>query len=86
MAQVRVAQGETGSEVNPRWTAERRQRARKPGKRDRLDAHAVAKRVREEGSTLPRVAVEDESAVLDLLVTAREAARTAATRLRNQRH
>jgi transposase len=86
LAQFLVAQGETVYEVNPRWTAERRRRARKPGKSDRLDAHAVAKLVREEGATLPQVAPEDETAVLDLLVTEREAALAEATRLRNQVH
>jgi len=42
--------------------------------------------VRDESPTLPRVAAEDESAVLDLLVTEREAALAEATRLRNQLH
>jgi transposase len=86
LAQFLVVQGETVFEVNARWTAERRRRARKPGKSDRLDAHAVAKFVREEAATLPRVAAEDETAVLDLLVTEREAALAEATRLRNQIH
>ncbi len=86
LAQFLVAQGELVFEVNPRWTAEGRRRARKPGKNDRLDAHAVAKLVREEGSTLPRVAAEDETAVLDLLVTEREGMLAEATRLRNQLH
>ena len=86
LAQLLVAQGETVFEVNPRWTAERRRSARKPGKSDRLDAHVVAKLVRDESPTLPRVAAEDESAVLDLLVTEREAALAEATRLRNQLH
>ena len=86
LAQFLVAQGETVDEVNPRWTAERRRRARKPGKSDRLDAHAVAKLVREEGTTLPQVATEDETGVLDLLVTERDAAPAEATRLRNQVH
>ena len=86
LAQFLVAQGETVYEVNPRWTAERRQRARKPGKSDRLDAHAVAKLVRDEGTSLPRVATEDEATLLDLLVTEREAALSEATRLRNQLH
>src|SRR3712207_1144943 len=85
-AQFLVAQGETVYEVNPRWTAERRRRARRLGKSDRLDAHAVAKLVRDEGSTLPQVALEDETAVLDLLVTEREAVLADATRLRNQLH
>ncbi len=86
LAQFLVTQGETVYEVNPRWTAERRRRARKPGKSDRLDAHAVAKFVRDEATTLPRVTTEDTTAVLDLLVTEREAAMADATRLRNQLH
>ena len=86
LAQFLVAQRERVFEVNPRWTAERRRRARKSGKSDRLDAHAVAKLVREEGATLPRVAAEDETAVLDLLVTEREAMLAESTRLRNQLH
>ncbi len=86
LAQFLVARHERVFEVNPRWTAERRRRARKSGKNDRLDAHAVAKLVREEGATLPRVAAEDETAVLDLLVTEREGMLAEATRLRNQIH
>ena len=86
LAQFLVAQGETVYEVNPRWTAERQRSARKPGKSDQLDAHAVAKLVRDEGVSLPRVTAEDETAVLDLLVTEREAALAEATRLRNQLH
>ncbi len=86
LAQFLVTQGETVYEVNPRWTAERRRRARKTGKSDQLDAHAVAKFVRDEATTLPRVLAEDTTAVLDLLVTEREAALAEATRLRNQLH
>jgi transposase len=86
LAQFLVAQGETVYEINPRWTAERRRRAHKPGKRDRRDAPAVAKLVRDEGSTLPRVTAEDETAVVDLFVSEREAALAEATRLRNQLH
>lgn len=86
LAQFLVAQGEPVFEVNPRWTAAGRRRGRKPGKSDRLDAHAVAKLVRDEGATLPSVMVEDETAVLDLLVTERERALAEGTRLRNQIH
>jgi transposase len=86
LAQFLVAQHETVYEVNPRWTADRRRRARKPGKSDRLDAHAVAKLVHEEAATLPCVAADDDTAVLDLLVTERDAALAEATRLRNQVH
>jgi transposase len=86
LAQFLVAQGETVYEVNPRWTAERRRGARTRGKSDRLDAHAVATFVRDEASTLPRIAAEDTTVVLDLLVTERAAALAEATRLRNQMH
>jgi transposase len=86
VAQFLVARGETVYEVNPCWTAQRRQRSRKRGKSDRLDAHAVAKLVREEGATLPQVTADDQTVVLDLLVTEREGALAEATRLRNQLH
>jgi transposase len=86
VAQFLVAQRETVYEVNARWTAERRRRARKPGKSDRLDALAVAKLVREAAATLPQVVADDETAVLDLLVTERDATLAEATRLRNQVH
>jgi transposase len=86
LAQFLVAHDEIVFEVNPRWTAGGRRRARKAGKSDRLDAHAVAKLVRDEGTSLPTVTAEDETAVLDLLVTEREAAMAEATRLRNQLH
>src|SRR5919202_3513090 len=86
LAQHLVASGEVVYEVNPRWTALGRRSARKAGKSDPLDAHAVAVLVWREGATLPRVAAEDETAVLDLLVTEREGALAEATRLRNQIH
>ncbi len=86
LAQFLVSRAERVYEVNPRWTAERRRGARKAGKSDRLDAHAVAKLVRDEASTLPRVTAEDESVVLDLLVTERESALAELTRQRNQLH
>lgn len=86
LAQCLVAHGEPVYEINARWTATQRRRARKVGKSDHLDAHAVATLVREEATSLPPVAAEDETAVLDLLVTEREAALAEATRLRNQIH
>ena len=86
LAQHLVATGETVYEVNARWTAQGRRRARKPGKTDRLDARAVALLVRQEASTLPRVHAEDDTAVLDLLTSEREAAIVEGTRLRNQIH
>lgn len=86
LAQHLVASGETVYEVNPRWTARGRRSARKVGKSDSLDAHAVAMLVWREGDALPRVVTEDETAVLDLLVTERESTLAEATRLRNQIH
>ncbi|MGH7484254.1 MAG: IS110 family transposase [bacterium] len=86
LAQRLVADGETVYEINARWTALNRRNARRPGKTDRLDAHAVARFVRQEAPHLPLVGAEDETAVLDLLTTEREAVLAEATRLRNQIH
>ncbi len=86
LAQFLVMHGETVFEINPRWTAERRRRTRKLDKNDRLDAHAVARLVREDGPTLPRIATEDDSVVLDLLVSERAAVLAETVRLRNQLH
>ena len=86
LAQHLVGAGETVYEVNPRWTAQRRRSARKPGKSDRLDARAVALLVWREAATLSALAADDETSVLDLLVTEREGALAEATRLRNQIH
>jgi transposase len=86
LAQHLVAASETVYEVNARWTAEGRRRARRPGKTDRLDARAVALFVRQEAPELPRVAADDVTAILDLLTSQRETAVVEATRLRNQIH
>jgi transposase len=85
LAQHVVAQSETVYEVNARWTAAGRRRARNPGKNDPLDARAVALVVRQEAG-LPLVELEDQTAVLDLLTSERESAIAEATRLRNQIH
>jgi transposase len=86
LAQHLVAVGEEVYEINPRWTAEQRRRSRRRDKTDALDARAVAMLVWREATDLPRVQPEDETAVLDLLVTEREGAVAEATRLRNQLH
>lgn len=86
LSQSLVQYGETVYEVNARWTASGRRRARRPGKTDGLDARAVALFVRQEAPSLPRVLLDDETAILDLLVTQREAAVAESTRLRNQIH
>ncbi len=84
LAQYLVAAEAQVYEVNPRRTARERRRARKVEKSDRLDARAVALLVWREAATLPVVAADDETAVLELLVTEREGAVAEATRLRNQ--
>jgi transposase len=86
LAQHLIVAGEAVYEVSPRWTAEARKSARRPGKSDALDALAVARLVLGEAATLPVVGAEDATAVLDLLTVEREAALAEATRLRNQLH
>ena len=86
LAQFLVKTQETVLEINPRWTAQTRRRARQRDKSDRLDARAVASLVRQEGTTLPQVTCEDETAALDLLAREREDLLAEATRLRNQLH
>jgi transposase len=86
LAQSLVEAGAAVYEVNARWTAAGRRRARTPGKSDGLDAHAVALVVWREAMALPRVAADDETGVLGLLVTEREGVVAEATRLRNQLH
>jgi transposase len=86
LAQHLVAQGETVYEVNARWTAQSRQRARRPGKTDRQDARAVAHFVRQEAPALPQVAADDATSVLELLTSERATTVIEATRLRNQLH
>lgn len=86
LAQHLVERHERVYEVNARWTAGGRARARTPGKSDRLDARAVAVCVHQEGPRLPRVAMDDETSILDLLSIERERTLTETTRLRNQLH
>ena len=86
LAQHLVSQGSTVFEISPHWTSRLRRNNRRQGKSDRLDARAVARCVREEAPDLPLVHPEDESAILDLLSTERDAPIAEATRLRNQIH
>jgi transposase len=86
LAQHLVALGFTVFEISPHWTTRLRRNNRRQGKSDRLDARAVARCVREEAPKLPLIHLEDDSVVLDLLSTEREAAISEATRLRNQIH
>jgi transposase len=86
LAQQLLAAGETVYDSNPRWTAQERQRARRPAKSDRRDARAVALYLWREAATLPPLSAEDDTAVLAMLTTEREGALAEATRLRNQLH
>jgi transposase len=86
LAQFLVSAGEVVHDVNPRLTAGERRHARRRGKTDRLDAEAVACVLLREAARLPRVALEDEAAVLELLVREREDLRRETTRVRNQLH
>ena len=86
LAQELVESGETVYEVNTRWTALRRRGARRPGKSDRLDAHAVAYFVRQEAPRLPRIAADDPTATLNLLTRERASIQADAVRFRNQIH
>ncbi|NPV70808.1 MAG: IS110 family transposase [Firmicutes bacterium] len=86
LAQYLVGRGDVVYEINSRWTAMSRRKARKLGKTDKLDARAVAVCVMRETGTLPQISQEDITTVLNLLSIEREAALAEATRLRNQIH
>lgn len=86
LAQSLVAGGEAVFEINPRWTAAGRRTARNRGKSDPRDAQAVALLVWRESGTLPRVSADDQTVVLDLLVTERQAAHSEAVRIRSHIH
>lgn len=85
LAQFLVVAGQQVYEVNARWTALGRKRARKSDKTDLLDARAIAQMVRQEEG-LPAVQQEDRTTMLDMMTTERERALAEATRLRNQIH
>lgn len=86
LAQFLVGQGEWVAEVNTRLTARGRQRRGSLHKSDQRDAEAIAAVVREQGDRLPRIQLDDASAVLALLTAERDDLQGAATRLRNQLH
>jgi transposase len=86
LAQFLVASGQRVYEVNARWTALGRKRARKSDKTDLLDARAIAQMVRQEEEGLPAIQQEDRTTLLDMMTTERERALAEATRLRNQIH
>jgi transposase len=86
LAQRLVDLGEGVFEVNSRWTASGRRRARNSEKTDALDATAVARTVRQEGSALPRVQPDDESSILSVLTTERDELVRESNRIRSQIH
>lgn len=59
LAQYLAEHGEHVREVSGRLTAQRRGKNSRRGKSDRLDAHAVAQLLREEGARLPEVVAQD---------------------------
>lgn len=86
LAQFLVDAGHRVYEVNARWTALGRKRARKSDKTDLLDARAIAQMVRQEEEGLPAIHQEDRTTLLDMMTTEREQALAEATRLRNRIH
>jgi transposase len=87
LAQYLAAEGEVVHEVSGRLTAQRRGRAVRPGKSDRLDAHAVALLLREEAARLPRVlAQDDETAAVQLWSRTQAELTKDMTRLINRLH
>ncbi len=87
LAQYLAEQGERVHEVSGRLTAQRRGRAMRPGKNDRLDAHAVAMLLREEADRLPRVlAQDDETAAVQLWSRTQAELTKDMTRLMNRLH
>jgi len=87
LAQYLAEQGERVHEVSGRLTAKRRSRAVRPGKSDRLDAHAVALLLREEAARLPRVlAQDDETAAVQLWSRTQAELTKDMTRLMNRLH
>jgi transposase len=87
LAQYLAEQGERVHEVSGRLTAARRGRAVRPGKSDRLDAHAVAHLLREEADRLPRVlALDQETAQVQLWSRTQAELTKDMTRLVNRLH
>ena len=87
LAQFLAERGERVHEVSPKWTARRRRTLRRAGKSDRLDAQAVARLLREEADTLPRVLPEEEAAAsVQLWSRLRADVVADMTRVRNRLH
>lgn len=87
LAQYLAANGELVHEVSGRLTAKRRTRAVRPGKSDRLDAHAVALLLREEAARLPQVLAQDDATAAVQLWSRTQAELTKdMTRLVNRLH
>jgi transposase len=87
LAQYLAAEGEVVHEVSGRLTAKRRKGAIRPGKSDRLDAHAVALLLREEAVRLPQVLAQDDATAAVQLWSRTQAELTKdMTRLMNRLH
>jgi len=87
LAQFLAEHGERVREVSGRLTAQRRTLNRRRGKSDRLDAHAVAQLLREEGPKLPEVvALDDDVAAVQLWSRVQAELTKDQTRLINRLH
>jgi hypothetical protein len=85
LAQFLAERGERVHEAPPKWTALRRRTMRRPGKSDRLDAHAVARLLREEADALPLVLPDEpETASVERWSRLRDDVVADMTRLRNR--
>jgi transposase len=86
LAQHLVSEGERVYEINARWTAQGRRRARNQEKTDRLDARAIAAFLKAEAERMAPIYPDDDTSVLELLSTERDSAVAESTRIRNQLH
>lgn len=86
LAQYLLAHGEQVLEVSPHLTGKQRRHFREASKSDANDALAAARVVLQEGPKLHRVALEDETMQMKLLVEQRDNLRGERRRLLNQLH
>jgi transposase len=86
LAQLLVGQDEVVFEINPRLTAESRNRSRRRDKSDQADARAITRLLRESRDDLPRVKLADATSPLAILTRERESLQADINRQRNRLH